>query len=76
VRRSRKFSSQLGWAPSRLPIAGVLEAIDATHILDRPLVNTIGIRGNYDIELTAPAEVPENSRPLVIDHLERIPAEN
>ncbi len=33
------FSSQLGRAPSGLTVAGFLEAIDATHILDRPLVD-------------------------------------
>ena len=54
------FSSQLGGAPSGLTVAGLLEAIDATHILDRPLVDATGIQGNYDIELTAPAEIPEN----------------
>ena len=54
------FSSQLGGAPSGLTVAGVLEAIDATHILDRPLVDATGIQGNYDIELSAPADVPEN----------------
>ena len=54
------FSSQLGGAPSSLTVAGVLEGIDATHILDRPLVDATGIQGNYDIELTAPAELPDN----------------
>jgi uncharacterized protein (TIGR03435 family) len=54
------FSSQLGGAPSGLTVAGFLEALDATHILDRPLVDATGIRGNYDIDLTAPAEVPGN----------------
>jgi len=54
------FSSQLGGEPSRLTVAGFLEALDATHILDRPLVDATGIRGNYDIDLTAPAEVPGN----------------
>jgi uncharacterized protein (TIGR03435 family) len=54
------FSSQLGGAPSGLTVGGFLEAIDATHILDRPLVDATGIQGNYDIELSAPADVPEN----------------
>jgi uncharacterized protein (TIGR03435 family) len=54
------FSSQLGGAPSGLTVAGFLEAIDATHILGRPLVDGTGIQGNYDIELGAPADVPEN----------------
>jgi uncharacterized protein (TIGR03435 family) len=54
------FSSQLGGAPSGLTIAGLLEAIDATHILDRPLVDATGIEGNYDIELSAPSDVPQN----------------
>ena len=54
------FSSQLGGAPSGLTVAGFLEGIDATHILDRPLVDATGIPGNYDIELSAPADVPEN----------------
>ena len=54
------FSSQLGGAPSGLTVAGFLEAIDATHILDRPLVDATGIQGNYDIELSAPADVPQN----------------
>jgi uncharacterized protein (TIGR03435 family) len=30
------------------------------HILDRPLVDATGIQGNYDIDLTAPAELPGN----------------
>jgi uncharacterized protein (TIGR03435 family) len=54
------FSSQLGGAPSGLTIAGLLEAIDATHILDRPLVDATGIQGNYDIELSASSDVPQN----------------
>jgi uncharacterized protein (TIGR03435 family) len=54
------FSSQLGGAPSGLTVAGLLEAIDATHILDRPLVDATGLQGNYDIELSAPADVPQN----------------
>jgi uncharacterized protein (TIGR03435 family) len=54
------FSSQLGGAPSGLTIAGFLEAIDATHIPDRPLVDATGLQGNYDIELSAPADAPEN----------------
>jgi uncharacterized protein (TIGR03435 family) len=54
------FSSQLGGAPSGLTVAGLLEALDATHILDRPLVDATGIQGNYDIELSAPADLPEN----------------
>ncbi len=54
------FSSQLGGAASGLTVAGFLEAIDATHILDRPLVDATGVRGSYDIELSAPADAPEN----------------
>jgi uncharacterized protein (TIGR03435 family) len=54
------FSSQLGGAPSGLTVAGFLEAIDATHILDRPLVDATGIQGYYDIDLSAPADVPQN----------------
>src|SRR5580658_4392545 len=54
------FSSQLGGSPSGLTVAGFLEAIDATHILDRPLVDATGIQGNYDIELSAPADAPQN----------------
>jgi uncharacterized protein (TIGR03435 family) len=54
------FSSQLGGAPSGLTVAGFLEAIDATHILDRPLVDATGMQGSYDIELSAPADVPQN----------------
>lgn len=54
------FSSQLGGTPSGLTISGFLEAIDATHILDRPLVDSTGIQGNYDIELSVPADVPPN----------------
>jgi uncharacterized protein (TIGR03435 family) len=65
------FSSQLGGAPSGLTVAGVLEAIDATHILDRPLVDATGIQGNYDIELTAPAEIPEN-RPAASELLKAL----
>jgi uncharacterized protein (TIGR03435 family) len=54
------FSSRLGAAPSGLTVAGFLEALDATHILDRPLVDATGIQGYYDIDLTASAEVPGN----------------
>ncbi len=54
------FTSQLSGAPSGLTVSGFLEALDATHILDRPLVDATGISGNYDIDLTAPAEVPDN----------------
>jgi uncharacterized protein (TIGR03435 family) len=54
------FSSQLGGAPSGLTVAGFLEAIDATHILDRPLVDATGMQGNYDIELNVAADVPQN----------------
>jgi hypothetical protein len=55
-----RYSSQLGGAPSGLTVAGALEAIDATHIPDHPSVDSTGIQGHYDIELTAQAEVPEN----------------
>jgi uncharacterized protein (TIGR03435 family) len=54
------FSSQLGGSPSGLTVAGFLEAIDAAHILDGPLVDATGISGNYDIELSAPADDPQN----------------
>ncbi len=54
------MSSQLGGAPSGLTVAGFLEALTTLHILDRPLVDATGIKGDYDIDLTAPAEVPGN----------------
>jgi uncharacterized protein (TIGR03435 family) len=54
------FSSQLGGAPSGLTVGGFLEAINATRVLDLPLVDASGIQGYYDIDLTAPAEVPDN----------------
>jgi uncharacterized protein (TIGR03435 family) len=54
------FSSQLGGAPSGLTMAGFLEALDATHILDRPLVDATGIPGTFDIELTAPVDLPDS----------------
>lgn len=54
------LTSQLGGAPSGLTVAGFLEAINSMHILDRPLVDAAGIQGYYDIDLTAPAEVPDN----------------
>jgi uncharacterized protein (TIGR03435 family) len=54
------FSSQLGGAPSGLTVAGFLEALNATHVLDLPLTDATGIQGYYDIDLTAPAEVPDN----------------
>lgn len=54
------MSSQLRGAPSGLTVAGFLEALTTMHILDRPLVDATGIHGNYDIDLTAPAEVPGN----------------
>jgi len=54
------LSSQLGGAPSGLTVGGLLEVINGLHILDRPLVDAAGIQGYYDIELTAPAEVPDN----------------
>ncbi|HVW08134.1 MAG TPA: TIGR03435 family protein [Bryobacteraceae bacterium] len=52
------ISSQLGGAPSGLTVGGFLEALNATQILDRPLVNKTGIDGDYDIDLTAPADIP------------------
>lgn len=58
------FSSQLGGAPSGLTVGGFLEAINALRILDRPLVDATGIQGYYDIDLTAPAEVPDNKPAL------------
>jgi uncharacterized protein (TIGR03435 family) len=54
------LSSQLGGAPSGLSVGGFLDAINALRILDRPLVDATGIEGYYDIDLTAPAEVPSN----------------
>jgi uncharacterized protein (TIGR03435 family) len=54
------MSSQLGGAPSGLTVAGFLDALTTLHILDRPLVDATGIQGYYDIDLTAPAEVPGN----------------
>jgi len=54
------MSSKLGAAPSGLTVAGFLDAINSMHILDRPLVDASGIEGYYDIDLTAPAEVPDN----------------
>jgi uncharacterized protein (TIGR03435 family) len=54
------LSTQLGGAPSGLTIEGFLEAITQLHILDRPIVDASGIKGYYDIDLTAPAEVPDN----------------
>lgn len=54
------FSSQLGGAPSGLTVGGFLDALNQTQILDRPLVDKTGIEGDYDIELTAPADIPGN----------------
>jgi uncharacterized protein (TIGR03435 family) len=54
------FSSQLGGAPSGLTVGGFLEALNTTQILDRPLVDKTGIKGDYDIDLTAAADVPGN----------------
>jgi uncharacterized protein (TIGR03435 family) len=54
------MSSQLRGAPSGLTVAGFLDALTTLHILDRPLVDATGIKGDYDIDLTAPAEVPAN----------------
>jgi len=53
------LSSQLGGAPSGLTVVGFLDAINALQILDRPLVDATRIEGYYDIELTAPVEVPD-----------------
>ena len=53
-------SSQLRGAPSGLTVAGFLDALTTLRILDRPLVDATGIQGYYDIDLTAPAEVPAN----------------
>ncbi len=49
-------SSQLGGAQSGLTVAGFLDALNSMNILDRPLVDATGIQGNYDIDLTAPAD--------------------
>ncbi len=54
------MSSQLGEAPSGLTIAGFLQVIDGLRILDRPLIDATGMKGYYDIDLTAPAEAPAN----------------
>jgi uncharacterized protein (TIGR03435 family) len=54
------MTSQLAGAPSGLTVAGFLDALTTLHILDRPLVDASGIQGYYDIDLTAPAEVPGN----------------
>jgi uncharacterized protein (TIGR03435 family) len=54
------ISSKLGSAPSGLTVSGVVEVLNGTHILDRPLVDATGIQGYYDIDLSAPAEVPGN----------------
>jgi uncharacterized protein (TIGR03435 family) len=55
-----RFSSQRGGAPSGLTVRGFLEALNQVQILDRPLVDKTGIEGDYDIDLTAPADVPGN----------------
>jgi uncharacterized protein (TIGR03435 family) len=54
------MSSKLGAAPSGLTVAGFLEMISTMRILDRPLIDATGINGYYDIDLTAPVDVPEN----------------
>ncbi len=54
------LSSQLGGAPSGLTVGGFLETISGLHILDRPLVDATGIQGIYDIDLTVPADPPDN----------------
>ena len=54
------MSSQLRGAPSGLTVAGFLDALTTLRILDRPLVDATGIQGYYDIDLTAPAELPGN----------------
>jgi uncharacterized protein (TIGR03435 family) len=54
------MTSQLGGAPSGLTVAGFLDALNTLRILDRPLVDASGIQGYYDVDLTAPAEVPAN----------------
>jgi uncharacterized protein (TIGR03435 family) len=56
------ISSQLGGAPSGLTVGGFLEALNATRIFDRPLVDATGIQGDYDIDLTAPSDIP-NRKP-------------
>jgi uncharacterized protein (TIGR03435 family) len=62
------LSSQLGGAPSGLTVAGFLEVINGMHILDRPLVDAAGVKGYFDIDLTAPVEVPDN-KPAVSELL-------
>lgn len=54
------LTSQLSGAASGLTIGGLLEILSGLRILDRPLVDASGVAGYYDIELTAPAEVPDN----------------
>jgi len=54
------MSSQLGGAPSGLTVTGFLDALTTMHILDRPLVDETGMEGDYDIDLTAPVDVPDN----------------
>ena len=54
------LSSQLRCAPSGLTIAGLLEALNSMHVLDRPLVDAPNIETYYDIDLSAPAEIPDN----------------
>ena len=54
------MSSKLGDAPSGLTIAGFLEEIGTLNILDHPIVDATGVQGIYDIDLTAPADVPGN----------------
>lgn len=54
------FSTQLAGAPSGLSIAGLLDALNATHLLGRPLVDATAIEGIYDLEFSAPADPPDN----------------
>jgi uncharacterized protein (TIGR03435 family) len=54
------MTSKLGDAPSGLTIAGFLEEITTMNILDHPIVDATGVQGVYDIDLTAPADVPGN----------------
>jgi uncharacterized protein (TIGR03435 family) len=54
------LSSKLGSAPSGLTVEGFVETLSTLRILDRPLVDATGLKGYYDFDLTAPAEVPDN----------------
>ena len=54
------LSSKLGAAPSGLTVPELMEVLTNLRVLDRPLIDATGIKGYYDIDLTAPVELPEN----------------